>query len=138
MSHRLCRAQSGFGLPFTIFILVVLATIGLAVTALEQSSAEMVAFDVQSTRAFMAAESGVELGMNRLIPPAAAASDCSNGFFTATPSVTFSAAGLETCTATVTCRVDSAGGDDYYSLTSRGSCGTGLDLAERVVVVGLQ
>ena len=127
------RHVNGFGLPFTIFVLLVLGSIALGVTALEESSTEMVAFDVQSTRAFLASQSGVELGLNRLLPPGTAANDCTHAFFNSSPSISFTEAGLETCEATVTCTVESVLGTDYYTLSSRGTCGTGLSFAERVV-----
>lgn len=132
------RYASGFGLPFTIFVLLVLGSIALGVTALEESSNEMVAFDVQSTRAFLAAQSGVELGLNRLLPPGATPNDCTHTFFNSSPSISFSVTGLESCDATVTCTVESAAGTDYFTLRSRGTCGTGLSFSERVVETALR
>lgn len=127
----------GFGLPFALFILVVLSMVGLGLAALSDSSSEAVVFEVQSLRAFHAAQSGLELGLNRLLPPGAAERDCSEGFFSTLPSVSFSVGGLAQCQATVTCRVDVSGSDRHYVLTSRGRCGAGPDLAERVVEAGI-
>lgn len=129
--------QRGFGLPFAIFVLVILGLVGLAIAELEQTSAEGVVFDVQSTRAYLAAQSGAELGLNRLLPPLASQRDCTDGFFSAGPSVSFVDPGLEACAATVSCRVDVIGGQDYFTLTSRGVCGSGFERAERVIEVGV-
>ncbi|MEM7363989.1 MAG: hypothetical protein AAF525_08175 [Pseudomonadota bacterium] len=138
MKHCPGANVSGFGLPFTIFVLLILGSIALGVTALEESSNEMVAFDVQSTRAFLAAQSGVELGINRLLPPGAVANDCTHGFFNSSPSISFSTPGLDDCEATVTCTVESASGTDYFTLTSQGTCGSGLSFSERVVEAAIR
>lgn len=127
--------QKGFGLPFAIFVIVILAMIAAAITQLETDSSESVVFDVQSTRAFLAANSGVQIGMNRLYPPGLTANDCTHAYFNATPSISFNSAGLENCTASVTCVADSVGGDDFFSLISLGKCGANLDLAMRIVEV---
>ena len=130
--------QRGMGLPFAIFVIVILSMVGLAITALERSSAESVALEVQSARAFMAAQSGMELGLNRLMPPGGATANCSHGFFAASPSITFTTAALEGCAATVTCDADVAGGETYYRLTSAASCGTGPDDASRTIETGIR
>ncbi len=131
------RQQQGFGLPFAIFILVVLSMVGLALAALSDTTSEAVVFDVQSLRAFNAAQSGIELGLNQLLPPGAAERDCTESFFGSAPSITFGAGGLEQCQAIVSCRVNVSGGQNHFVLTSRGRCGAGVDLAERVIEVGI-
>ncbi len=130
--------QTGAGLPFAIFVIVVLAVIGLAISGLERSSAEGVTLDVQSTRAFMAAQSGAEIGINRLLPPGAAPGSCANPYFSSSPSLSFSTSALEGCTAEVSCTVDIADGSSYFRVTSVGACGTGPAFASRVVEVGVR
>jgi MSHA biogenesis protein MshP len=134
-SHPCHNRQHGVGLPAAIFVLVILSMIAVAIVELSASASDAVVFDVQSTRAFMAAESGAQLGVNRLMPPGAAMNDCSHGYFSASPSITYAGTGLAGCTATVSCRVDSVAGSDYFSLTSVGTCGSGIDFAERVIAV---
>ena len=132
------RYQKGVGLPAAMFVIVILAMIVVAVAELGESASEGVVFQVQSERAFLAAESGAQLGLNRLLPPGGAAQDCSHTFFNSSPSISLTSAGLSGCTATVTCRVDSFDGSDLYTLESVGTCGSGIDLAERAVTVGIR
>ncbi len=127
--------QSGLGLPSAIFVIVILSMMAIAITELDANSSEAVVFDVQSTKAFLAAQSGVQLGLNRLYPPGQAASNCSNPYFSATPSISFGTTGLDDCTATVSCAEDIVGGVSYYTLNSLGQCGTGPGLAQRAVEV---
>lgn len=130
--------ERGAGLPFAIFVILVLAIVGLAISALDRSGQAGVALDVQSTRAFLAAQSGAEIGINRLLPPGTAPGSCASPFFSGSPSLSFSSLSLDQCSATVTCRVEIAGGGPYYLLTSTGRCGIGESLATRVVEVGVR
>ncbi len=127
--------QQGMGLPAAIFVIVILAMVTLAITELDADSAESVVFDVQSTRAFLAATSGVQVGLNQLFPPALAGNDCTHAFFSASPSLSFNSAGLQNCTATVSCTLDTVNGEQFFALVSEGRCGSNLDLAERAVEV---
>jgi len=130
--------ERGFGLPFAIFVVVILAMIAAAITQLETDSAESVVFDVQSTRAFLAAQSGAQIGLNALFPPGVSASNCTHSYFSSSPSITFASSGLEGCTALVSCGVSSVAGDDYFTVSSLGSCGAGLDLAQRRIEVKIR
>ncbi len=130
--------EKGFGLPFAIFVIVILAMIASAITQMETDSAESVVFDVQSTRAFLAAQSGAQVGLNTLFPPGLAASNCTESYFSTTPSITFLASGLEGCIAQVSCSVSSVAGSDYFTVSSMGSCGSGLDLAQRRIEVKIR
>jgi len=58
----MCR-QRGFGLPLAVFIITVLALIGAAMVALTRTGQESVASEIQSIRAFYAAESGAQLAL---------------------------------------------------------------------------
>lgn len=127
--------QSGAGLPLAIFIITVLALIVVTITQLQQGTAEMEIQDLQSTRAFYAAESGAQAALALLFPP-----DGSAGASCAIPLYenTFGVPGLNGCSVSVSCSSDNLGATTYYTLTSRGTCGSGLDQSRRIVEVRAQ
>lgn len=140
------KKQRGAGLPVAIFIITVLALVTVALTQLEEGSGVGFSVDVNSMRAFYAAESGGQVGMNQLFPPGAASTSCAAGFFVAndnratSPSLNFSAmgvppAGLALCKVWVQCGFVTVGSDTFYTLTSTGRCGNGLDEATRVITL---
>jgi len=127
------RKQHGFGLPMALFVVTVLAIIIASMASLQSDSASGVSLQVQAHRAFYAAESGVEGALNRLLPP-----DGSPGLSCATApffSATFNVAGLNGCSTSVTCSSVTVSGNDYYTLISTGTCGSGVDAAQRILEV---
>jgi len=88
---------------------------------------------VQGHRALFAAESGIEVSLNLLLPP-----DGSPGQACATDpyySYTFTTAGLRNCTVTTTCSSVTVNSEDIFTLVSQGSCGSGFDAANRTLEV---
>ena len=125
--------QRGFGLPMALFVVTVLAIIIATMASMQGDAAASSSLQVQAHRAFYAAESGIEGALNLLLPP-----DGSPGqACTVSPffNPTFTVTGLNGCSASVECSSVTVGGDDYYTLTSTGSCGSGLDAAQRVLEV---
>jgi len=127
--------QRGVGLPLAIFIITVLALIVVTITQLQQGTAEMEIQDLQSKRAFYAAESGAQAALALLFPlDGSAGASCSISIF----ENTFSVAGLNGCSVSVSCSSDSLGSTTYFTLTSQGTCGSGLDQSSRIVEVRAQ
>lgn len=133
-------AQAGFSLPVAIFVLVLLSLLGAAMTRMLATGAQSVGFEVLSTRAFYAAESGAQWGMNTLFPPVSNPA----GTCFAQQDLNFSTSGLAGCSAQVTCAgpvvVANAGGatSTQFRISSRGTCGSGTDTTTRVIEVGAQ
>lgn len=138
--------QRGAGLPVAIFIITVLALVTVALSNLEESSGVGFSVDVNSLRAFYAAESGGQIALNHLFPPGQAESNCSQAFFksdatrSTVPSINFSSMstppeGLALCKVWVQCSQDSVEAINYFTVTSTGRCGAGLDEATRVVTL---
>lgn len=128
--------QQGAGLPVAIFVVTALALIVVGMTQLQESSSLSIGYQVQSQRAFFAAESGAQVGVARVLQ------DESCGAFPSTTA--FATGGLARCTASLSCealqadiRGDSAP-ETVYSLTSQGQCGSGADYAQRIVEVRVQ
>lgn len=129
--------QRGAGLPIAIFIITVLAMLVASIAQLQESSGQSVSLQIQSQRAFFAAESGAQVGVAEALGDP---SICPVGA-TTNWTVAFSAAALAGCEARISCSsattagLGGKGGDRVYSLDSTGECGSGNDNAERAVEV---
>ncbi|WP_417568396.1 hypothetical protein [Marinobacter sp.] len=127
------RKHRGAGLPVALFVITVLALVVAAMANIQQGTGEAVSLQIQSQRALFAAESGAQVGVRQVLAGGAC------GALTS-PKV-FSATGLAGCRAVISCESISAelNGSSpeevIFTLTSAGRCGSGLDLAERIVEV---
>lgn len=122
------RLQRGMGLVAAIFLIVVVAALVVAISRMVRTSEEAFARDVMTHRAFLAAESGAQLGLNRVFAPSGA-SACISWTWN------LDSAGLRNCTAAVECRSEVVGGTPHYTLESHGRCDAGGMVAERQVLV---
>ena len=118
-----CGKQQGLGLPAAIFVITLLAIIAVAINDLLSQNANTFAEDVSYTRAFYAAESGANFAENHLFPPDdypgyGAGGACWGG----TKTYTFSADGLNQCTAQVTCETVTVSATNYFTIVSKGPC----------------
>jgi len=132
------NSQAGAGLPLAIFLITVMALIAVTLAQLQQTTGEMEAQDIQSVRAFYAAESGAQLALTRIVPkdpdmPIDTAA-CTSGLYTQN----FSAGSLSGCEVTVDCESASSSDGPVATLHSAGSCGSGLDAAQREIEVRAQ
>ncbi len=126
------KQQGGAGLPIALFIITVLALLVIGMAQLQQSSGESVSLQIQSQRAFFAAESGAQVAVREALE----ASSCA----AITTPVAFSTPGLSGCRAVVSCEsvtedIGGSGGDTVYTIVSEGQCGAGPDQASRAVEV---
>jgi MSHA biogenesis protein MshP len=126
MSPELHR-QRGFSLPIAVFIITVLALIGAAMVTLMETGQASTAAEVQSIRAFYSAESGAQEALHALFPLNGGSAVCSN--FTSS----YTATGMDSCSAAVTCTAQIVAGQTYYLITSTGTCsfGTNANIARR-------
>ncbi|WP_233009273.1 pilus assembly PilX N-terminal domain-containing protein [Rheinheimera faecalis] len=127
--------QKGSALVIAVFISVVMLLLVAALSKLLIASSEGVSYEVQGTRSFFAAQSGIEYALTELFPLASAtvATSCpgtlQNGEavnLTLPSTISFNTAGLQSCTAHVSCRERSntAGEVTHFWLISTGQCGT--------------
>ena len=126
------KKQRGIGLPMALFIITVLAMIIAAITDLEESSGVGFSLDINSMRAFYAAESGAQVAMAEIFP---ASGGGGGSCASVAASHTFNQLGLNGCKAELACSSVTVDSVDYFTLTSTGSCGSGLDQAVRVIDV---
>ncbi|MFT6092728.1 MAG: MSHA biogenesis protein MshP [Pseudohongiellaceae bacterium] len=129
-SNRGLRAsssrQEGIGLPAAIFIITVMALIAAAVNQLVSQNAQTYVEEVNLTRAFFAAESGAGFAMNTIFPPEDYASGYPNTQLQKCPAeatvYNFVVAGLNQCTASVSCTLVENGTSNYATIESTGTC----------------
>jgi len=126
------RSVKGFGLPAAIFVITVLAVIISGMSVIQQRSSQSLSLQANSYRAFYAAESGGQLALNLLFPPAGGSQECNVSPYYQHD---FSVAGLAGCSVTVNCRILSDSSEDYFILTSTGQCGSAEDQAMRSIEV---
>lgn len=121
--------QRGVGLASALFVITVMALLAVLITQLVRSNAEAIGEELNLMRAYFAAQSGIEYGLNRAFPPDGDPSDCpavSPPAVAATASLgslTFTEQGLSLCTAEIECGTLRVTGKNYYTLTVTGSCG---------------
>lgn len=135
--------QRGFLLPLALFILVVMGALALTISRTATQTQNSSIQEFTNVQAFYAAESGAQRGMQRLFFSAATPltrTGINNRCTGWTQSYTFSSAGLQACTALVTCALTTDANNirSFYTLTSTGSCGASHFRAERVIQVGAQ
>ncbi len=118
----------GMGLVSAIFLILVVGLLVVAISRMVRTSGEAFARDTVDHRAFLAAESGSQLALNRVFAPAGAGS-CT------TWNWDLSGFGLNACSASVDCRTEVVGGNTYFTLESDGRCDVGGVVAERSVLV---
>lgn len=136
-------AEKGSALVMVIFIMVVLALLLAALAYINAQSNQNSAYQIASTRAYWAAQSGAEWGTYQIAPATgSAASQC----FSPNPAYPGigSIPGLGGCSATVACSSASTASTTSYQITSQGTCPAG-DLgadntimnATRSVMIGI-
>ncbi|KXS51737.1 MAG: MSHA bioproteinis protein MshP [Marinobacter sp. T13-3] len=124
------RKQTGAGLPVALFIITVLALLVVGMAQLQESSGRSISLQIQSQRAFFAAESGGQVGVNRVL------ADPTNPQCFANDTLNFSNAGLSGCRAVIRCT--DITGNGLFEVISEGRCGTGQEAASRTVEVRLR
>lgn len=120
--------QNGVGLVSAIFLIVVVGLLVVAITSMVRTSGDEFAQNVINHRAFLAAESGSQLGLNRIFAPSGTGA-CANWTFD------FESIGLRACQATVACRSEVVDSVPYYTVRSDGRCDLGGYVAQRRVLV---
>lgn len=109
-----------------IFLITVMALIVATIAQLQQSTGEAESLDIQSTRAYYAAESGAQLAMTL--------QEEGEGCGFGTRTFEDFSNGLSGCEAETRC-VDLSGQEEVFRIESEGQCGGGEDGASRTVEV---
>lgn len=124
--------QAGIGLMGAVFFMVVVGLLSAAITSSVTNGADAFALEIISQRAFFAAETGAQLGVQSAYPPQGTGS-CGNNNWD------LNVIDLPQCSATVSCRSSVVGGVAYHTIESTGRCSDGGNIvAERVILVRAQ
>jgi MSHA biogenesis protein MshP len=117
------QKQQGSAIVLAIFVMVVVMLLGSTLMQILSTSNENIAQEVLGTRAFAAANSGMQAQLEKLFPLDNAAGVCPS----AATTYDFSTInGLNHCQASVTCTNYATNNSvKYYRLKSTGTCGTG-------------
>ena len=119
MKKHLAYHQRGLGIATALFVITVMALLAVMIFQLIRNNAETTGEEILLNRAFYAAETGVQFGLNALFPP-----DGGGGMCAPTPDTyELEAPGLEACEAEVSCTAVDVDDVDYYTVTSKGTCG---------------
>lgn len=120
--------QAGLGLVGAVFVIVVVALMAVAMARMLEADKLTQSYEVLGLKAFLAAESGAQIGVNRLLAP-----DSVGSCITETENLL--ADSLRFCTAQITCGLMTSDGESFYTITSRGSCSAGDLVASRTLEV---
>ncbi|WP_221800029.1 hypothetical protein [Oceanobacter mangrovi] len=111
--------KAGFGLPLAVFVVLILALVGVAVNRLMDSSQQNYSQQVAGARAWLAAVSGSQVVMVDTL--ATTPCQCVN----ATRTISFAVDGLQNCQAVVTCNSFVVDTETFCDLVSTSSCDGG-------------
>ncbi|MGK0248534.1 MAG: MSHA biogenesis protein MshP [Oleispira sp.] len=123
--------QSGIGLPVVLFIITIMSLIAAAVNQMSVTSSQSYSQNILSSRAFYAAESGVQLRAQETL----STQPCNCGG-SADVEYDFTVTGLNQCGALTRCTSFIANGDTFCTISSIGRCDNAN--AERTVEVRLK
>lgn len=131
------RKQQGSALVIAIFIIIVMTLLGTALVRMLSTEAESVAYEVIGTRAFLAAQSGMQWQLQQVFPLNSSATDCPVAF--STKDFTNSGVdgkGLKNCRAELSCEsFIHTDGVRYYQLESTGICSVAEVVTSRKIAV---
>ena len=111
-----------------IFVIVVVSLLSVAMSKMLVTDQRIQSYEILSLKAFLAAESGAQLAVNRLLPPAGGGSCLSRTF-------NFDDMALRFCEAVVSCTGTSVGSETFYTLTSSSECTAGTFSTRRTIQV---
>ncbi|EGM76634.1 hypothetical protein Rhein_3364 [Rheinheimera sp. A13L] len=124
-SSFVCK-QRGSALVVAVFIIIVMVLLIGSLTQQLTSSSESVSYEVLGTRAFLAAQSGMERGLQILYGlDAAIQTSCANPLFSQNFELS-AVDGLRQCQVQVNCTAATSSLDSsttHFYLTSTGTCG---------------
>lgn len=131
--NRRPRTESGFVLPTAIFLLVILAALAAYMVSLSRTSHISSALDVQGTRAYLAARTGIEWGAWQLLRNS---SSCAAASPTLTLGGTLAAFSVKvSCVPSIPPYIDGADTITVYVITSTATSGAPgqVDYVERQI-----
>lgn len=140
IAKLLCNMQGKFysqgsALVIAIFVVIVMSLLGAALVKMMESSQEGVVYEVLGTRAFAAAQTGVQWQLGELFPIDSPARTCSD--VSQIPPPIDQINGFKGCriVSPIECSDFSHQGIIYYTVTSTGQCDLDGESTSRVIEV---
>ena len=116
--------QQGSSLIMAVFMLVIFSLFAAVLVRMVGSSTENISYEVIGLRAYAAADSGLQWGLQQIFPLSSAVIECANVDFNNVPIL--QVAGLEQCQIeSLQCSDFVEGDTRYYTITSTGTCTSG-------------
>jgi MSHA biogenesis protein MshP len=131
---RYPNQQAGSALVIAIFVIIVLSVLGTALVKMLESSQESVAYEVLGTRAYTAAQSGLQWQLAKVFPLSDSPSACADIVNAPLP-IFDNTLGLAQCNVSVSCDDFVHDSIRYYTITSTGECAIGSELTSRKIAV---
>ncbi|WOH35890.1 type II secretory pathway component [Thalassotalea fonticola] len=120
-NNTLAMKQHGSALTMAVFMIVIFSLLGVVMLKLISTSSESLSYEVLGLRAYTAADSGLQWGLQQLFPLSSAVIECANVDFNNVP--TLQVEGLNQCQIeSLQCTDFEEAGTRYYTLTSTGTC----------------
>jgi MSHA biogenesis protein MshP len=126
------KKQQGSAIVLALFIIVVMSLLGAAMVRMLSANAENIVYEVVGTRAYFAAQAGMQEGLHNIYPLQDPAEDCTDLALLPIPFTlvdrNYSNEGLLNCSATVivtNCEsIETAVGvfEFFYLIESTGQC----------------
>ncbi|WP_392340285.1 hypothetical protein [Moritella marina] len=127
------QQQQGSMLVISIFIIVVISMLAASLSRILSSTADSVANEVYSAKAYLAADSGMEYGIYRALDGVLTCNTYPVSAAVNTFDVT-GESGLENCSVSVACQtIDLPGDSEQHYLVSTGTCDGGKIVAQHAV-----
>ena len=138
--HRLSRIQKQQGsmLFISVFVIVIMAMLGLTMTNLLATSAESVVYESLGLKAMNAAKSGLEVRISAAFPLASssAVATCEGAVGDAVAKDLSTVNGLEGCSYSTQCQTDTSSSlIQYYRFSSTGQCIVSDVVVSRTIAV---
>lgn len=138
-SHQPSRIlHRGSALVIAIFVIIVMSLLGAALVKMMDSSQENLVFEVLGTRAYTAAQTGVQWQLAQLFPVGLMSTSVNTcATVSQTPPVISNIPGLEACVIVnpIICNDFLHEDVRYYSITSVGQCQVDGEVTSRVIAV---
>jgi MSHA biogenesis protein MshP len=128
--------QRGSSLVIAIFIIVVISMLGAALVKMIRSSSDSIVYEVLGTRAYNAAQIGLQWQLQQLFPLDNNVQLTCAAVFTVPPNID-TTAGLENCDiiSPISCTDSEVLGTRYYTVKSTGQCSIAGILTSRTLEV---
>lgn len=134
MYLRLRHSQQGSLMILSVFVLIIMLLLGLALNRVLTAASDAVVYEVYGLRALNAARSGIEMSVGMVFPLDNSAAVC--GSVASDTSLFNQVQGQENCQFNAQCSViNFADGLSYYQFTSVGSCDVqGITVSRRLSI----